>query len=302
MAGRTLPAPTSAWGAWYLAVRPATLSAAVSPVLVGTAAAAARDHFRPAVFIAALCASILIQIGSNLANDVFDFEKGADTESRLGPPRVTATGVMTPQQVRNGMLLAFGGAAAIGVYLSFVGGWPILAIGAICILFAVLYTGGPYPLGYYGLGDAAVFVCFGMLAVLGSYYLQADSLNAVAWGAVIPVGFIVTAILVVNNLRDIDTDREAHKHTLGVLLGDHLTRVEYAVLIIGAYLSMPLLMAAGSGPWVWLSWLSLPLALPDLRAVIGGTKGRALNPVLKHTSRLHLAFGGLLALGLLLGG
>lgn len=301
MAGNTLPAPTSAWGAWYLAIRPATLSAAVTPVLVGTAAAAAQDHFRPIVFLAALCASILIQIGSNLANDVFDYEKGADNEGRLGPPRVTQTGIMTPQQVRNGMVMAFGGAAAIGVYLVIVGGWPILAIGCLCILFAVLYTGGPYPLGYYGLGDASVFVFFGLLAVIGSYYLQAEELHGVALAATIPVGFIVTAILVVNNLRDIDTDRKAKKRTMAVLLGDRATRAEYVILVVGAYLSMPLLMLAGSGPWVWLCWLSLPLAIEDLRTIITGTTGRALNPVLKHTSRLHLVFGVLLALGLLLG-
>ncbi len=301
MAGSTLPAPHSAWSVWRLAIRLPTLSAAVSPVLVGTAAAAAQDHFRLAPFLAALMASLLIQIGSNLANDVFDFEKGADHEGRLGPPRVTQSGLMTPDQVRMGMLLAFGIAAAIGVYLVAVAGWPILAIGLLSILFAVLYTGGPLPLGYYGLGDAMVFVFFGLLAVAGSYYVQAEEFDTIALAATLPVGFIVTAILVVNNLRDIDTDRHAKKRTIAVLMGERATRLEYLLLVLGAYASMPLLMLADSGPWVWLSWLSLPLGLSNCRAVAIGEKGRALNPILKQTARLHLVFGALLALGLLLG-
>ena len=300
MLAKTLPFAVARWGRWWLAIRPGTLSAAVSPVLVGSAAAAAEGHFRAGVFFAALVASTLIQIGCNLANDVFDFERGADSADRVGPPRMTQMGLLSPAQVRTAMVMAFATATAIGVYLVAIAGWPILAIGVLSILFAVLYTGGPVPLGYIGLGDASVFVFFGLLAVTGSYYLHAEELTSLAFAATIPVAFIVTAILVVNNLRDIETDRRAGKRTMAVLLGQRLSRLEYVALVLGAYVSLPVLMLAGSGPWVWLAWLSLPMGLRCVRTVVGGAAGRQLNPILKGTAQLHLVFGALLALGLLL--
>jgi len=294
-----LIAPGSA-RAWLLAIRPATLSAAVAPVLVGTALAAGEGEFRPLVFAATLAAALLIQTGTNLANDLFDYERGADNAGRLGPPRVTQSGLIPPEQVRAATYLSFGAAAAIGLYLVFVGGWPILAIGLTAIAAGLAYTGGPWPLGYHGLGDLFVFLFFGLASVTGTYYLQTEELSAAAFLAALPVGLTVTAILVVNNLRDIETDRRAGKMTLAVRLGDRATRWQYALLVGGAYVLLPSLVLAGASAWVWLPWLTLPLGLGLCRSVLAGTGGRALNPVLKQTARLHLALGSLLALGLLL--
>ena len=300
MTGDLLPARTMPWAHWLTAVRPATLSAAVAPVLVGTAAAGADDHFHPWVFVATLGAALLIQIGTNLANDLFDYEHGADTEERLGPPRVTQSGLIAPEQVRLGTYAVFGAAAVIGLYLAFVGGWPILAIGAISIVAGFVYTGGPWPLGYHGLGDLMVFVFFGVVAVVGAYYLQAETVSAVAFVAAVPVGLLVTAILVANNLRDIETDARAGKRTLAVRLGERATRLQYILFVLAPYASVPALLLLDVGPWVWLAWLTLPVALSLSRSVLSGAVGRELNPVLKRTAQLHLAFGALLALGLLL--
>ena len=283
-----------------MAIRPPTLSAAVVPVLVGAAAAGVEEQFRPFVFAATLVAALFIQIGTNFANDVFDYEQGADTAERLGPPRVTQSGLISPEHVRLGTITAFGIAACIGLYLAYVGGWPILVIGAFAIVAGVAYTGGPWPLGYHGLGDVTVFVFFGMVATVGTYYLQAESVSPLAFVAAVPVGLLVTAILVVNNLRDIETDRKAGKRTLAVRLGQQPTRWQYVLFILGPYACVTALLAAGAAPWVWLSWLTLPLALALGRSVISGATGTALNPVLKQTAQLHLLFGSLLALGLLL--
>ncbi len=284
---------------WIAAVRPATLPAAVAPVLVG-GAAAADDNFRGGVFIATMAAALLLQIGANFANDVFDFERGADTAERLGPTRVTQAGLIAPEHVRLAALLVFVSAAAIGVYLLFVGGWPILAVGVAAIVAGIAYTGGPWPFGYHGLGDAMVFIFFGLVAVTGTYYLQTDSIDAVAIVAAVPVGMTVTAILVVNNLRDIETDRAAGKRTLAVLIGAPATRAQYALLTLGPYACLPALLRTAAGAWVFLALLSLPLALLLNRSVLGGAAGRALNPILQRTGQLHFLFGALLAAGLLL--
>jgi 1,4-dihydroxy-2-naphthoate octaprenyltransferase len=287
------------WSVWLLAARPATLTAGVAPVLVGGAAATHEAAFRPLPFLGALLAALLIQIGTNLANDVFDFERGADTSDRLGPPRVTQSGLASPGQVRLATGLAFGAAAIVGLYLVAVGGWPILVIGVLSIAAGVAYTGGPWPLGYHGLGDLFVFVFFGFAAAVGTFYLQTGGVTPLAFASAVPVGLTVTAILVVNNLRDVESDRRAGKRTLAVRLGDRLARVQYASLVLGAYALVPVLQVAGGRPWVWLSWLSLPFASLLVRAVLTGAEGGALNVVLKQTARLHLAFGSLLALGLL---
>lgn len=287
------------WAKWLLAIRPATLSAAVAPVLVGTAAAA-NERFRLELFVATLTAALLIQIGTNLTNDLFDYQRGADRPDRLGPPRVTQSGLITQTQVRNAAYLAFGAAAAIGLYLVYEGGWPILAIGIACLVAAVAYTGGPWPLGYHSLGEAACFLTFGLAAVIGTYYLQAEEVRLVAIVAALPVGLLVTAILVVNNLRDIETDRNASKVTLAVRLGAKATRLEYVSFVLGPYALLPLLLLADVEAWSLLPWLTLPLALRLSRTVLSGSDGRALNPVLKRTAQLHLAFGSLLAVGLLL--
>jgi 1,4-dihydroxy-2-naphthoate octaprenyltransferase len=286
-------------GAWLLAARPATLSAAVVPVVVGTATAAAHGAFRPPVFAAALVAAVLIQVGTNLANDYFDYHKGADTEARLGPPRVTQSGLLPPESVRLGMIATFGLAALIGLYLVTVGGVPILVVGVLAIVAGVLYTGGPWPLGYHGLGDATVFVFFGVVAVLGTTYLQTGAVTGDTLVASIPVGLLVTAILVVNNLRDLDTDRATGKRTLAVRIGRSATRVEYVLLLVGAYL-VPLgrWLAGNDSLWSLVPWLTLPLAIVLGRAVIQGN-GRALNGALRRTSQLHLLFGILFAASLL---
>ncbi|MGB9751384.1 1,4-dihydroxy-2-naphthoate polyprenyltransferase [Roseiflexus castenholzii] len=284
--------------AWVLAARPQTLPAAVAPVIVGSAAAFAAGSFRWLPFLAALAGALLIQIGTNLANDYFDFRKGADTAERLGPLRVTQAGLLTPATVRNGMIIAFGMAALIGIYLIVVGGWPILVIGVLSIAAGVLYTGGPWPLGYHGLGDLFTFIFFGVVAVTATAYLHVGAVPLLAWAASIPVAMLVTAIIVVNNLRDIVTDRAAGKRTLAVIIGARATRAEYAFLVIGAFLALPIFWLSGvTGPGVMLAWLAAPLAIAPLRTMLTG-EGRALNPALKGTARLHLAFGLLLALGM----
>jgi 1,4-dihydroxy-2-naphthoate octaprenyltransferase len=284
---------------WLLAARPATLPAAVVPVLVGTAAALhGGNPLRTGPFVAALLASLLIQVGTNFANDVFDFRRGADTAERLGPLRVTQSGLVTPGQVLLATCLTFGLAVLIGIYLTLVGGWPILLIGVLCILAGVLYTGGPWPYGYHALGDLICFLFFGVLAVLGSAFLQTLSISPLDVWAAVPTGLLVTAILIVNNLRDIDTDRRVGKRTLAVLLGPRGTRIEYTVCVAIAYLVPPLLWLLGlAGPWFWLPWLSLPLGIWLIRFVGRGT-GRELNRALKRTGQLHLLFGVLFAASL----
>lgn len=283
-----------------LAARPKTLPAAAAPVVVGTAVAISEGVFSFWPALAALLGALLIQIATNFANDVFDYKKGADTTERLGPLRVTQAGLLSPGQVMAGMWLTFGLAAVIGLYLVFVGGWPIVVIGLLSILAGIAYTGGPFPLGYNGLGDLFVFIFFGLVAVCGTYYVQALTVSAAAVWTAIPLGFLATAILVVNNLRDIDTDRAAGKKTMAVRLGRRGAQMEYLLLAGGSYLA-PLLMAllGVSSAWVLLSWLSLPLLRPLLHLIFK-QKGRPLNQALAGTARLELVFSLLLALGLIL--
>jgi 1,4-dihydroxy-2-naphthoate octaprenyltransferase len=287
---------------WLLAARPATLPAAIVPVLVGTGAALhglreVHEH----IFIPTLLAALLIQIGTNFANDVFDFRRGADTAERLGPLRVTQGGLVSPQQMLIATYLTFGLALLVGLYLVGIGGLPILLIGGVCLLAGVLYTGGPWPFGYHGLGDLVCFVCFGVLAVLGTAYVQTLRITPLDVWASIPVGCLVTAILIVNNLRDIDTDKSVNKRTLAVVLGRRGTRVEYALCLLVAYAVVVGLGVTGLvGAWWWLPLLSLPLAAWLLRFV-SRTDGRPLNQALKRTGQLHLLFGVLFAAALWVG-
>lgn len=294
--------PLSRRQAWILAARPKTLPAAVSPVVVGAALAYADGVFALGPALAALMGALLLQIGSNLANDYFDFLKGADTPDRVGPTRVAASGLIGLGELRLGMAVVFGLAALIGLYLVWVGGWPILAVGVASILAAILYTGGPLPYGYVGLGDLFVFVFFGLVAVMGTYYVQA---HTVTWGsflAAVPVGLLITAILVVNNLRDIQSDARAGKRTLAVILGKQGARLEYLLLVAGAYLCPVLLVLYdGRSPWVLLPWLTVPLAVRQIRAVFDERRyGPPLNQALAGTAQLSLLFSLLLAVGLLL--
>jgi len=288
----------SVFRAWWAGVRFASLSASVVSVLVGTAAARPLPLERLLAFVAALVAAMLIQIGTNFANDAFDYQSGADNPGRLGPRRLVLSGAVSPHQALLGAAVAFGLAAALGLYLIWVGGWPILAIGVLSIVSGILYTGGPWPLGYHGLGDLFSFVFFGLMGVIGSAYLQTLSVDPTPVLASIPVGLLVTAILVVNNLRDIDTDRLVGKITMAVRTGRRATRLQYAALVLGAYLIPPVIwLALHRSPLVLLPWVTLPLAVRGVRGVAAG-EGPALNLMLKHTGQLNLLFGVLFALGL----
>lgn len=290
----------SPFAIWWLAIRPRTLPAAAAPVLVGSALAFYDGVFQFLPALAALLAALLLQIGANLANDVFDFKKGADTPDRLGPPRVTQMGLLSPNQVLVGTAVVFGLAALIGLYLVSIGGWLILLIGVLSIICALAYTGGPFPLGYYGLGEVFVFIFFGLAAVCGTYYVQASRVTTLVFLSALPVGFLAMAILVVNNLRDVETDRAAGKKTLAVRLGARAARGEYYLLLLLAYL-IPLFLTLENPRLVWLvlTWLSAPLAIPLLR-LVNGQVGRALNAALAGTARLEFVYAVLFALGLVL--
>lgn len=303
MSTASAAAPSSA-RAWVLASRPATLPAAAAPVLVGAAAALATGAaFRPVVFLATLVCALLIQVGTNFANDYSDFHRGADTAERLGPVRVTQSGLLAPDAVRRGIVVVFGLATLLGGYLAWMGGWPIVAIGVASILAGLAYTGGPWPFGYHGLGDLFVFVFFGVVAVTGTAYLQTGAWSPLALAVSVPIGFLVTAIIVVNNLRDLPTDRVAGKRTLAVMLGDRATRLEYALLVSLSFV-VPTLLALASAErrWLLLPWLSAPVAGANVQRVLGGLAGRELNPMLGRTGRHLLLFALLLAAGLLLSG
>src|SRR4051795_6018482 len=260
---------------WLMAARPRTLPAALAPVLVGTAAAVdVSDDIRVAAFIAALVGSVFIQIGTNLANDYSDARRGADTADRLGPVRVTSSGLVAPRRVLVATWVAFAIAVAAGIYLVTVAGVVILAVGAVSILAGVLYTGGPRPYGYAGLGETFVFLFFGLVAVNGSYYVQVERLDWFPFGLSIAVGFLATAILVVNNVRDIDTDRRAGKRTLAVRLGRQRTRNLYASMLALAFLTVPITWLAGSlDAWILLCWLTIPIAVRLVQTVREHTDG-----------------------------
>ena len=287
---------------WWLAIRPRTLPAAASGVLAGCALALHDHVFRLLPALAALLVALLLQIGSNLANDVFDYERGADSARNAGPLRVTQSGLLSPSQVKAGMLVVFGLAGLAGLYLAFAAGWVVLLIGLAAILSAIAYTGGPFPLGYYGLGDLFVFLFFGLACVAGTYFVQAGRVSPAAWGMSLPVGLIIVGILVVNNLRDLPTDRQAGKHTLAVLLGGRFAKGEYLACLLVAFVCLPVFCAFGLLPWgALLAWLALPLAWKQARIVFTQT-GQALNAALGGTGQLALAFSLLFLLGMLLAG
>lgn len=293
----TTPQKLTKYQVWLLATRPRTLPAAAAPVLTASAIAFAQGKFLLPAALAALAAALLLQIGANLANDVFDYYRGADTAERLGPMRVTQAGLLSPRQVMTGMWVTFGLAALIGVYLISLVGWPALAIGLFSILAAIAYSGGPLPFGYFGLGDLVVFIFFGPVAAAGAYYVQAGEVSLAAWLASIPLGLLTTAILVVNNLRDIETDRRTGKRTLAVHIGVSATRWEYSILVGASFLAAPLMVVLGAAPvWVVMCWLALPTAAKMLR-VVWNQRGRALNQALGGTGQLVLLYGVLMGLG-----
>jgi 1,4-dihydroxy-2-naphthoate octaprenyltransferase len=288
---------------WLMAARPRTLPAAIAPVLVGTAAAVQWVGHLPRLgaFVAALVGSIFIQIGTNLANDYSDARRGADTADRLGPVRVTSAGLVTPQRVLRATWIAFAVAVACGIYLATVAGVVILLIGVVSIAAGVLYTGGPRPYGYAGLGEVFVFLFFGLVAVNGSYYVQVEQLDATALGLSIALGFLATAILVVNNVRDLETDRRAGKMTLAVRMGRSNAVALYRLLILGAFVVLPISLAAGEAsalPLIGL--LALPMAVGPMRTMSNRTDGPALNGALAATGALLGVYSLLVTAGLLI--
>ena len=284
-----LAVPRPGPAVWLMAARPRTLSAAVSPVLVGTALAHRMGAMRPLVAVLALLSSLLIQVGTNFANDYSDFKHGADA-NRVGPTRVTQSGLVAPRTVKMAAWLAFAASGALGLALAALSGWPILLIGAASVAAGWLYTGGPWPLGYHGLGDVFVFIFFGLVATCGTVWAQALFVPAEAWLAAAAVGSLASAILVVNNLRDRQTDAKVGKNTLAVKLGAKASRVQYVALLVA-----PFVLAL----WLGTLWplLALPAALPPLRTVLT-QEGAALNRGLGQTARLQILYSILLAAGL----
>ena len=285
---------------WLMAARIRTLPAAVAPVLVGTALAIERGIFRPGAFVAALLGSIFIQVGTNLANDYSDARRGADAEDRVGPVRVTAGGLVPPRQVLLATYITFGLAVLCGLYLVAVAGIELLIVGVLSIAAGVLYTGGPKPYGYEGLGEVFVFLFFGIVAVAGSTFAQLEAWPWEAFVLAVPVGLLAAAILVVNNVRDLDSDRRAGKRTLAVRLGRERGRTIYALMVYGAYLFAPLPWLLGAlSPWLVLPWLTLPLAVVLVRTVRDHADGPTLNEMLARTGMLQLGFCLLLGAGVL---
>ncbi|MCC6333195.1 MAG: 1,4-dihydroxy-2-naphthoate polyprenyltransferase [Myxococcales bacterium] len=288
----------SGLAAWFLAVRPRTLVAGVVPVAVGSAVALRDGHFQPLVALAALAGALLLQIGTNLANDYYDFKRGADTADRLGPPRATQQGWLAPGAVLAAGLGCFGAALLVGLYLVSVGGPAILVLGLASIAAGLAYTAGPFPLAYHGLGDLFVLAFFGLVAVGGTYFVQAHALSPLALWASLPVGLLGVALLAVNNTRDEKTDAAAGKRTLVVRLGRAFGRAEWLGCVVASSLVPVGLFAAGlAGAWVLLPLASTPLAVAPGRLVFRA-EGALLNQALAGTARLQLVFGLLFAVGL----
>lgn len=284
---------------WIQAARPRTLWAAITPVIVGTSLALRDNAFHAGAAVAALLGSVAIQIGTNFANDYFDWKHGADTHERLGPVRVTQAGLVSPERMRLAIWIVFGLALLDGSFLVWRAGWPILAAGLLSIAAGVLYTGGPFPFGYHALGDAFVFVFFGIVAVCGTYYAQALNFNLTVFLLSVPVGLLATAILVVNNLRDIDTDRATGKTTLAVCLGPSGARWEFALLWVAiALIPVLLVLTHVCRAGVLLASVAALVSIPLVRTVFRHTDGPTLNGALADTAKLQLLYGCLLAIGL----
>lgn len=281
---------------WIAACRPPTLAAALAPVAVGSAVAFAEEAFRAGPAIAALGGAMAIQIGTNLANDVYDAEKGADTSDRLGPPRAVASGALSASAVKRGMIASFAIAMAFGIYLVAAAGWPVVAIGLVSIAAGIAYTAGPYALAYVGLGDLFVIAFFGFVAVCGTTYVEAGRVPALSFWAAVPIGALATGILVVNNLRDRHTDRLANKRTLVVRFGRTFALAEHALMLLAAYV-----VPAIVGGWAMLAYLTLPLAL-RIHWEMHKKDGRDLNSSLKKSGALLVLFGLSFAAGIAFGG
>jgi 1,4-dihydroxy-2-naphthoate octaprenyltransferase len=297
VAAASAPTPLRAW---WLAARPATLSIAIVPVLVGIALAW-RDAgaVQWPIALVALAAATLIQIGTNLFNDVGDYERGADASDRLGPPRATSMGWLAPADVRRAAGTSFGLAMVLGAYLVSVGGWPILAIGLASVAAGVAYTGGPRPIAYSASGEFFVLLFFGVVATVGTHFLLTGRLSSAALVAGVILGALAAAVLVVNNYRDLDGDRRVGKITLAVRLGRAATRVEFALLVIVPFALLPLLgTLTHAGAWLVLPLASAPFAAGVVSAFWQAPIDAGLNRFLEYTAQLQLVFGLLLAIAL----
>lgn len=292
--------PAQAWQNWFLAIRPKTLWASVAPVLLGSLCALNEGTFKLSLFMLILCCALLIQIASNLANDVYDFEKGADHAARLGPTRVAQAGLISPQQIKLALFVVMLTALLLGAYLVMIGGLPILLIGMLSLVFALAYTAGPYPLAYLGLGEIFVLIFFGPVAVGGTYYLFSAKINSLVLGVGLSAGMISSAILVVNNLRDIESDRLCGKLTLAARFGAEFARLEYiALLVTAALIPVALCIIYSWSAWVLLSSLFIVAAWPLIRTIRSKAEGPPLNDVLAGTAQLLLVFSGLFAISCL---
>jgi 1,4-dihydroxy-2-naphthoate octaprenyltransferase len=282
---------------WLEGARPRTLPAALAPVFVGTGAAAALDGFRPGPAALALVVALALQVAVNYANDYSDGKRGADAD-RVGPMRLVGSGAASPRQVLLAAGIAFAVAAVAGLGLAALSSWWLVAVGAVSILAAWTYTGGPIPYGYRALGEVFVFVFFGLVAVVGTTFAQTRSVDALAAAAAVPIGLLSVALLVVNNLRDVHGDAAVGKRTLAVLLGEQRTRVAYTGLLVVAFVLIAVIGSAR--PWALLGLLAAPLAVPPVRLVLRGGRGPVLIGALKATGRLTLVTGVLFAVGLAL--
>jgi 1,4-dihydroxy-2-naphthoate octaprenyltransferase len=296
MSEKEIPDP-SKFKAWIQASRPKTLTAAITPVLVGTAIALANGSFKPLPALAALYCAMSIQIGTNIFNDVMDFEHGTDTQERMGPLRVTQAGWLPAAEVRRGAIIVFASAALVGLYLIAIGGWPVMLLGAASILAGLAYTAGPFPLAYNGFGDLFVMLFFGFAAVGGTVYVQVQALPASTWFAAGAVGSTITALLGVNNIRDIETDRRAGRRTIAVIVGRKGAIVEFSILLAVSFLLPGIAVIGGWAPvGILISWLAIPMAVMVFRKLVS-TEGKELNKVLAATARLVLVHGTLLSAG-----
>ncbi|MCG8342706.1 MAG: 1,4-dihydroxy-2-naphthoate polyprenyltransferase [Chlorobiales bacterium] len=291
-------AESSRFQAWMMAIRPKTLPAGAVPVVVGTAFAAADGKFLPAAAIIALLCALGIQVATNFINEIYDFRKGADTAERLGPTRTVATGLISEKNMVAVSVILLLAVFLLGLYLVYLAGWPILLIGLLSMFFAWAYTGGPYPIAYSGLGDFFVFVFFGLVAVGGTYYVQAGGVSFPVLTAAVAPGIFSVNILLVNNIRDIDTDRKVGKMTLPARIGGGNARWLYLGLTVVAYFVPVWVWMTGYSIWCMLAWLSIPLAIGQVRALFR-SEGRALNEVLAGTGKVMTLHGALFAIGLL---
>lgn len=292
---------TSKFKTWVDAARPKTLAAAFTPVFIGAAIAWNDSVFSLINSSVALTCAFLIQIGTNFANDYFDFKKGADTDERIGFQRATASGLILPKTMLNATILSMSLAFVFGLYLVWTGGWIVLLIGMFSLLFGILYTGGPYPLGYNGLGDLFVFIFFGIVAVMGTYYVNALQWSEASFWASLAVGALCTNILVINNLRDVVQDAKAGKRTLGVMFGDVTLKWEYTLMLLLAFAIPPhFYFKLGYAEWIFLPFLASPIAIIQARKVWIETHKPNLNKVLEQTAQFMALFGILFSIGILL--